>query len=119
MDNGIWAEFEEILKGFRKVFNFELDIGMEKSKLHGKFTNRELLSKSNLNVKEALSHSIYSYEKYSLEKLELAMAKDEEFVSNDSFFRHRFGTTLRQHIKEVSGNDFSLLLDSLSNIGVS
>lgn len=116
IDEGILDEFKEILKGFAKEFTFNLDIEMGKSKLHDKFTNQELSVKPDSNVEQMISRSIYSYEKYNLEKLESAIFEDEKFISEASFFRKRFGESLRNYVSQFSSED-SLLLDSLDNLG--
>lgn len=89
---------------------------MGKSKLHDKFINQELSVKSDSNVEQMISRSIYSYEKYNLEKLESAISEDEKFILEASFFRKRFGKSLRNYVSQFSSED-SLLLDSLDNLG--
>ena len=109
-------EFKEILKGFANEFTFNLDIEMGKSKLHDKFINQELSVKPDSNVEQMISRSIYSYEKYNLEKLDSAISEDEKFILEASFFRKRFGKSLRNYVSQFSSED-SLLLDSLDNLG--
>lgn len=116
IDEGILDEFKEIWKGFRKEFTFKLNVEMGKSKLHDKFTNQELSAKPDSNVEQMFSRSIYSYEKYNLEKLESAISEDEKFILEASLFRKRFEKTLRNYVSQFSNED-SLLLDSLDNLG--
>lgn len=115
IDEGILDEFKGIRKRFTKEFTFNLDVEMGKSKLHDKFTNQELSVKPDSIVEQMISRSIYSYEKYNLEKLESAISEDEKFISEASLFRKRFEKSLRNYVSQFSSED-SLLLDSLDNL---
>ncbi|HFS4818339.1 TPA: hypothetical protein ACG8OL_002398, partial [Enterococcus faecium] len=66
---------------------------------------------------KSISSSIYSYEKYQLEKLEIEISKDNSIISESAQFRYIFGITLREQVEKLH-YDNELLLRSLDNIGI-
>lgn len=114
---GLMVEFIDINSRLDTHFIFQLNIEEEKEKLSSKFNKQELLSKTDRELKKLISNSVYSYEQYSLEKLEISLLQDNGFLLESNHFRHKFGTSLRNYIKEFS-TEHSLLLSSLRNNGI-
>lgn len=114
--DGLWDDFLAIVDSFDEEIVFVLNIECDKRKLHEKFVEDTIITKSKDEVSEKLSKSIYSYEQYNLGKLETTLSKDTEFTANALIFRKKFVTVLKQYIQEVFRDESDLLLDSLSNI---
>ncbi|WP_143343883.1 hypothetical protein [Enterococcus faecium] len=94
-------------------FIFDLDIKKEKEKLSDKYKDFTFTE----DKIKSISSSIYSYEKYQLEKLEIEISKDNSIISESAQFRYIFGITLREQVEKLH-YDNELLLRSLDNIGI-
>lgn len=109
----LFEKFFKIKSELSNSFIFDLDIKKEKEKLSDKYKDFTFTE----DKIKSISSSIYSYEKYQLEKLEIEISKDNSIISESAQFRYIFGITLREQVEKLH-YDNELLLRSLDNIGI-
>lgn len=107
--DGLYESFLTTRDKLKNPFVFELDIDNQKKKLRDKFFEPTKITMEENKFKNSLKRSIYSYEKYNLEKFERALLSDNKMLSEANRFRHRFNEALRNHVEEYSENSEYLL----------
>lgn len=109
-------KFYDIFHQFNRPFEFMIDEKVIKNKLVRKYfkTNTNFLPDDEL--KRTISSSIYSFEKYNLEKLESSLSQDTGFISDSAMFRHKISRRLHQILRCL--NVDSILFASLDNAGI-
>lgn len=109
-------KFYDIFHQFNRPFEFMIDEKVIKNKLVRKYfkTNTNFLPDDELN--RTISSSIYSFEKYNLEKLESSLSQDTGFISDSAMFRHKISRRLHQILRCL--NVDSILFASLDNAGI-
>lgn len=109
-------KFYDIFHQFNRPFEFMIDEKVIKNKLVRKYfkTNTNFLPDDEL--KRTISSSIYSFEKYNLEKLESSLSQDTGFISDSAMFRHKISRRLHQILRYL--NVDSILFASLDNAGI-
>lgn len=109
-------KFYDIFHQFNRPFEFMIDEKVIKKKLVRKYfkTNTNFLPDDEL--KRTISSSIYSFEKYNLEKLESSLSQDTGFISDSAMFRHKISRRLHQILRCL--NVDSILFASLDNAGI-
>ena len=76
----------------------------------------ENLQISSDELKKAVKQTIYSVEKYNLDKLESALSADTEFISKSAIFRHQISSRIHEILQNLNAD--SLLFSSLRNAGI-
>lgn len=109
-------KFYDIFHQFNRPFEFMIDEKVIKNKFVRKYfkTNTNFLPDDEL--KRTISSSIYSFEKYNLEKLESSLSQDTGFISDSAMFRHKISRRLHQILRCL--NVDSILFASLDNAGI-
>ena len=63
-----------------------------------------------------MKRTIYSVEKYNLEKFESCLSEDTEFISKSAIFRHQISRRIHEILRDLNAD--SLLFSSLDNAGI-
>ena len=108
-------EFYAILKKFNQPFVYLVDEKLIKNKFDEKYLHENLQISSD-ELKKAVKQTIYSVEKYNLDKLESALSADTEFISKSAIFRHQISSRIHEILQNLNAD--SLLFSSLRNAGI-
>lgn len=108
-------EFYAILNKFNQPFEYLVDEKLIKNKFDEKYLHENLQISSD-ELKKAVKQTIYSVEKYNLDKLESALSADTEFISKSAIFRHQISSRIHEILQNLNAD--SLLFSSLRNAGI-
>lgn len=108
-------EFYAILNKFNQPFVYLVDEKLIKNKFDEKYLHENLQISSD-ELKKAVKQTIYSVEKYNLDKLESALSADTEFISKSAIFRHQISSRIHEILQNLNAD--SLLFSSLRNAGI-
>jgi hypothetical protein len=108
-------KFYAILHKFNQPFEYIIDEKLIQNKFNEKYLqeNRQITSDE---LKNKVKRTIYSVEKYNLEKLETALSVDTKFISESAIFRHQITRRIHEILRDL--NVDSLLFSSLDNAGI-
>lgn len=108
-------KFYAILHKFNQPFEYIIDKKLIQNKFNEKYLqeNRQITSDE---LKNKVKRTIYSVEKYNLEKLETALSVDTKFISESAIFRHQITRRIHEILRDL--NVDSLLFSSLDNAGI-
>ncbi len=113
---GLLEKFYSLLEMFNQPFEYIIDSSIILTKLTKKYLPENTEEFISYELIEKLKKSIYSFEKYELDKFRIALEKDTEFISSSATFRHRISTRLHKILKDIQAD--SLLISSLDNAGI-
>ncbi|WP_148878161.1 hypothetical protein [Streptococcus sp. Marseille-P7375] len=108
-------EFYAILNKFNQPFEYLVDEKLIKNKFDEKYLHENLQISSD-ELKKAVKQTIYSVEKYNLDKLESALSADTEFISKSAIFRHQISSRIHEILQNLNAD--SLLFSSLRIAGI-
>lgn len=115
-DEGLLEKFYSLLEMFNQPFGYMIDSSIIKTKLTKKYLSENTEEFISDELMEKIKKSIYSFEKYELDKLQIALVKDTDFISSSARFRHQISTLLHKILKDTQAD--SLLISSLDNAGI-
>ena len=116
IDEGLLEEFYNILEMFNQPFEYMIDRNIIITKLTKKYLSENTEEFISDELMEKIKKSIYSFEKYELDKFQIAFVKDTAFISSSAIFRHQISTRLHKILKDMQAD--SLLISSLDNAGI-
>lgn len=108
-------KFYTILHKFNQPFEYIIDEKLIQNKFNEKYLqeNRQI---TNDELKNKVKRTIYSVEKYNLDKLESALSEDTDFISKSAIFRHQISSRIHEILRNLNAD--SLLFSSLRNAGI-
>ncbi|WP_281829101.1 MULTISPECIES: hypothetical protein [Lactobacillus] len=65
-------------------------------------------------LRNKIKNSVYSFEKYNLEKLGIELSKEDKFILEVALYRHAFSNKILEYLKKE--NCDSILIDAFENI---
>ncbi|GAA2863896.1 hypothetical protein [Lactobacillus intestinalis] len=115
-NENIYTEFINKSNELKKEFTFNFDSEKEKEKLHKNFSKDKIIHLSDSELKDKIKNSIYSFEKYTLTKLELKLTDENVLLLQAANTRHVFSEFLLKYLKNNNADE--LIIDAALNAGL-
>ena len=106
--------FKDLLNKIDHPFIYHIDKNNEKAKLLKKYSPQKIKNVDNSVLRNKIKNSVYSFEKYNLEKLEIELSKEDKFILEVAQYRHTFSNKILEYLKKE--NCDSILIVAFENI---
>lgn len=104
----IYSDFTNRANEVKKEFTFNFDIEKEKEKLHKNFSEDKIVNLSDSELKKKIKNSVYSFETYTLKKLELKLTDENNLILQTINTRHHFSEFFLNYLRNNNADEFMI-----------